>query len=867
VLGRLSISQKLIAVVVAPLLVLVALTASGFTVFQRVKVNGPEFNLISQNDALIADILPPPNYLIELHYVATQMVRGDVTQFDTLLARATELEKQYNERIAFWQSRDLDPELKSAFLSESVEAGNQYINDFNAKFVPQMQAAYKDGWVPADKRGDFIIVPNEGLSTYENSLVPTYNRHRAAIDKTVALATVRQQALRSDVKSSVSSSLTLLTLLALIGAAASAVLGVFVANAIRKPILQLTNAANKASTEDLPRLVKAAQTADVDEPAPTIDPVRIDSTDELGELARAFSSMQSTAVGLASEQAIVRRNVSENLVNLARRNQTLLGRSLSLLTDLEQNERDPEKLHELFRVDHLTTRMRRNAESLLVLAGADPARTWSEPVDIGDTVRAAVSAIESFDRVDIVGLESGQVKGTAVSDIAHLLAELIENSTAFSAPTTRVAVIGKHRPDGYLLVVTDDGIGMSPEELENANSRIQEFAAFDATPSKVLGLNVVGRLAARHGVEVTLAESATAGIAARIVLPASIMEGLPMMDALAVEAFGYESPELAMELASAESTAHWTNEQATEAPILHTKPERDNGEAAAEVTGDAAPADGGEGPSSNVRELRRNSGGLVRRVRGAQMLDSGPAATADDAEVPAPEQVMASLSNLQRGVRHGADGHPSMGDTEESTSTSGDVDSFMMPEAQVTELEATADTTVDATDELVSASVFDGATLIEAAPVEAETVDANALDTKAVATDEVVAETAEATTHEVTTEAVPSELVWTTDSTNVVAETALTEELSETHSSVVTLEHIQAPVEAAAPAPAPSKKSGNLTKRVRGAQMPDTGPVVDRTLGSDADPDQVRSALSRLQRGVASANAANEGGDDASTDN
>ncbi len=772
-LGRLSISQKLVAVVVAPLLLLAALTGFGFTVFQKVKVNGPEYAKIIDTKDLVADILPPPSYLVETQLIVSQMLRSDSPQFEKYVSDVAKLEAQYNERYKFWSVNLNDSQIDKPFLKDSYAAAQQYFTVYNTKFVPQMREAYKAGWQPKENREDvFVVTNNKGEATFETELNALYDQHRLGIDKTVELALAKQVRLEKDTRSQVSGSLGLLGLLALAGAALSGLLGFSVARAVRTPIVALTKAANKASLEDLPRLVQQSQTADIDAPLPSIEEIQIGGNDELGELARAFNSMQVTAVSLASEQARVRRNVSENLVNLARRNQTLLGRSLSLLTDLEQNERDPDKLHELFRVDHLTTRMRRNAESLLVLAGADQAKTWSEPVEVGDVVRAAVSAIEAFDRVDIVGLDSGKVKGAAVSDVAHLLAELIENSTAFSAPDTRVAVIGKQRPDGYLLVVTDDGIGMNAIELDVSNRRITEFAAFDATPTKVLGLNVIGRLAARHGIEVTLAESATAGIAARIVLPASMVDGLIPMDPTfdPMSEFDALSPSPSTVQASwSAATVDTVNDVSVDAISPTVTPE------------------GGVGAVSNdnVRELRPAPAGLVKRIRGAQLPDTGPIAVADEPMSESrPDEVKSSLSNFQSGLRRGE--------------------------------EADLSTSDHAIDELSTAGLWDGSLTDESSLQSAGVTDFLS-DHGSVAT---------------------------------LAEPVVDTELEAIAEPLVAEKTVVA-----------EKTKGGLTRRVRGAQMPDTGPEADRTLGVDNDPEHVRSTLGSLQRGMASAAAATETGD------
>jgi signal transduction histidine kinase len=633
VLRRLSLTKKLALAVAVPLMLFVLSSVITQRFVNQVKVTGPEYAKVVDAKDLVADILPPPNYIVEAHLSAAQMLRADEATFTEKKELVTQLKKDYETRIAVWKSKNLTPQIKKTFLNESTEPAQQYYVALFENFIPALESAYQSGYTPGGETS-FVVDSNYEAASeiFATQLEPLYVKHRAAIVETVKLSVAEQAKTEKNAASTVTSGTRLVLLITVLGALAAAFVGASIARAIRRPVLKLTEAANRAATEDLPRLVAQAQSTtdgELDQ-VPTVD---VDSADELGELAKAFSSMQSTAVDLATQQARVRRNVSENLVNLARRNQALLGRSLALLTKLEQDERDADKLEELFRVDHLTTRMRRNAESLLVLAGAETTRTWSEPVEIGDVVRAAVSAIEAYDRVEIAGLEAVKIKGTSVSDTAHLLAEIVENATAFSAPTTTVAVIGKYRPDGYLIVITDDGIGMSPEELHSANSRIHEIAAFDSTPSKVLGLNVVGRLAARHGIDVSLAESATAGIAARIVLPISMLEGTGMAfspDA-ETEVAPIEAGDLSMAHSSAASAAVWDYQQ--DAPASGAASEPIHPE------------------PSNVRELR--PAGLSRRVRGAQMPDTGPEADDEAVVAPNPEDVMGTLASLQTGVERG----------------------------------------------------------------------------------------------------------------------------------------------------------------------------------------------------------------------
>ena len=263
--------------------------------------------------------------------------------------------------------------------------------------------------------------------------------------------------------------------------------------------------------------------ADVDADLPEVDAIPVTSHDEIGELVTAFNLMSSTAVGLVGEQAAARRSIADMFMNLGRRNQKLLNRLLRNLDRLERDEEDPDVLAALYDIDHITTRMRRNAESLLVLAGAEQSRSFNKPAAVGDVVRAALAEVENFQRVNVIGDGHQLLTGECVADVAHLIAELLENGLAFSPPETMVQVTTRMTPRGYIVVVTDNGVGMSPDKLAESNQRIASALSKEETPSKFLGLFVVGRLAARRGIAVELFESPTGGVTARVTLPASAL--------------------------------------------------------------------------------------------------------------------------------------------------------------------------------------------------------------------------------------------------------------------------------------------------------------------------------------------------------
>ena len=315
-------------------------------------------------------------------------------------------------------------------------------------------------------------------------------------------------------------------LLALSAAAFAIASAVVLSRAITRPLRRLAIAAHEVADEQLPSLVEALRNPSEDGSVamPHMTPVERTSKDEVGDLAEAFASIQETAVSVAVEQSnLLRKGIGELFVNLARRNQSLLDRQIGFLDQLEAAETDPDALENLFKLDHLATRMRRNAESLLVLAGIEAPRRWGKPVALGDVVRAAVGEVEDYSRVHVAALDDVYVLGNAAADVAHLLSELLDNATQFSAPGTRVEVIGRRKGGGYLLSVSDLGIGMTPPQLAESNELLAHPPVTGLTLSRSLGFIVVGRLAKRYGITVELTSAAVGGLTALVDLPPSLL--------------------------------------------------------------------------------------------------------------------------------------------------------------------------------------------------------------------------------------------------------------------------------------------------------------------------------------------------------
>src|SRR5690606_13073207 len=241
-------------------------------------------------------------------------------------------------------------------------------------------------------------------------------------------------------------------------------------------------------------------------PSIDLDPISIESSDEIGQLAAAFNDVNRTTIDVAREQAALRGSIAEMFVNVARRDQVLLNRQLAFLDDLERSEEDPSTLSNLFRLAHLATRMRRNAESLLVLAGIDAGRRVRQPMPVSDVIRTASSEIELYDRVRLNLVVDPMMLGHNALNAAHLLAELLENATMFSEPHTPVEVTTARDEQFVTVVVRDHGLGMNPEEIAEANRKVNSRSASDAVGAQRLGLYVVGRLSDRLGAQVTFGQ-------------------------------------------------------------------------------------------------------------------------------------------------------------------------------------------------------------------------------------------------------------------------------------------------------------------------------------------------------------------------
>lgn len=299
-------------------------------------------------------------------------------------------------------------------------------------------------------------------------------------------------------------------------------LSVRVGRALIRDLRQLRLDAHEASGVRLPsvmRRLSAGEQVDVETEVPRLEFDR----NEIGEVGQALNTLQRAAVEAAVKQAELRAGVSEVFVNLARRSQVLLHKQLTLLDTMERRTEDTDELADLFRLDHLTTRMRRHAEGLVILSGAAPSRQWRKPVQLMDVVRAAVAEVEDYERIEVRRLPRVAVTGPAVADLTHLVAELLENATVFSPPHTAVQVLGERVANGFTLEIHDRGLGMAADALLDANLRLAETPEFELSDTDRLGLFVVSRLAQRQNVRVSLQPSPYGGTTAVVFIPDSLL--------------------------------------------------------------------------------------------------------------------------------------------------------------------------------------------------------------------------------------------------------------------------------------------------------------------------------------------------------
>lgn len=633
--------------IAVPLLALIAFAALGFIALQRASVRGDEYKALKQAEDLRASTAPPPASLLEAWAIVNHIgvlgatIEGftpaGMAAINIQLANLDAAQARFEASINYWRQQNLDERVDIRLVQMGGDQGEKFFQQVNNELKPAIAAKGPQNVIKVIK-----------------SMEWRYNLEQTGVMRALAWAepevTARENSTDEYVgriilfAGAATLSLLVLTLM----------LSVLVRRSIVRPIRRLAAQAKSVATKDLPEVVQAVQHLPADTPVPHLATFDIDTSDEIAELGASFNSVQDAAVDLAAEQAIARRIVSENLVNIARRNQNLLGRTLGFISTLEQGERNPEALDNLFRLDHLTTRMRRNAQSLLVLAGAEPTRRWAPAVAIGDVVRAALSEVENYGQVELADLGDIGVQGQVASEVAHLLAELLENATSFSPPTSAVTVVGRAVPDGHQLAIFDYGLGMMPDELADANRRLNQVSSFDRESNKMLGFQVVARLAARHDIKVMLTTTPGGnGVTAIVRLPKAILEvvaapgtSAPVVDVPAMAQRLSEPLPLTVSVGVThvlEQPTQMTDEALWEA--------MKGPETAPVGAGLAAPSPAPVASNGlpMPEPLLTTHSGLPKRVRGAQMPELG-STPMEDAPPRAADEVRETLASLQRGV-------------------------------------------------------------------------------------------------------------------------------------------------------------------------------------------------------------------------
>jgi signal transduction histidine kinase len=515
---------------------------------------------------------------------------------------------------------------------------------------------------------------------------------RAAVDPVVSELrdlerelTTSTVALAGQARAGVLTRLGLAGGLGLIAVIASIIISITTARSLTRQLERLRTAALDLARHRLPRVVeriRLGERVDVAAEAPPLP----GGTDEIGMVADAFNTVQHTAIEVAVEQAELRRGVRDVFLNLARRTQALVHRQLTVLDGMERRVTNPEDLADLFRVDHLATRMRRNAENLIVLSGAMPGRGWRHPVPVIDVIRGATAEVEDYSRVTVLPIGPAGLVGRAVGDVIHLLAELIENATSFSPPETVVQVSAQMTAKGYTIEVEDRGLGMIEEDLAAANEQVANPPEFNLSSTARLGLYVVGRLAARHGIRVSLRESPYGGTTAIVLIPVHLVVGPPEPEPVALPGSGPAAIGAGSEGAGRTSTGLLVRGRPRSAeavglpavdPIVIEPAATEPVPTAIEPAGSGPTVcePVGTGPVAPAPVTDYTAQGLPRRVRQANLaepLRTAPAEMpAETPEEPAdspggrsPEQLRAMMSSFQRGTRRGRSDAAEEGSTD-----------------------------------------------------------------------------------------------------------------------------------------------------------------------------------------------------------
>ncbi|WP_329378884.1 nitrate- and nitrite sensing domain-containing protein [Streptomyces sp. NBC_01351] len=488
-------------------------------------------------------------YAIQLSKAANSLQRSVGTHL--LVRPSTDENVRKSQLIAFSSYAYLEEIAIGEYVAAGTEEDVNRLKEVMAEKSKAGEARLAEAKAKAEQTGTKFVVPPLGangspLAGMTDAIAGGADKKKLAEGGTTPLAwqaaatakfdgydTVEKELLDKAIKDAVSVSEEARNeaitngAIVVVALLAAFILAGLMARQMGRAMRRLRSAAFDIAEQRLPSLVDQLSRTDPGKVDTRVHPIPIDSADEIGEVARAFDQVHREAVRLAAEQALLRGNVNAIFTNLSMRNQSLIEGQLTLITDLENNEADPDQLENLFRLDHLATRMRRNGENLLILAGEEPGRRWDQPVPLVDVLRAASSEVEQYERIELSGVSDAEIHGQAVTDLVHLLAELLENATTFSSPQTKVRVNATRLPDGRVMVeIHDKGIGLTAEDFADINHKLANPPTVDAAISQRMGLFVVGRLADRHSIRVQLRPSGeAAGTTSLVMLPDAITHG------------------------------------------------------------------------------------------------------------------------------------------------------------------------------------------------------------------------------------------------------------------------------------------------------------------------------------------------------
>ena len=496
----------------------------------------PLFSAVFQYDVLITDLLAIRDSAAQL---AGQSDLGDRMRVAASVSQAKEqLSKERIVVLRALNDKTMTPTMRNSFIGSQTAMGqaltayNQVANDAEITLLNQ-KVAGADIREAAKYQGDLNALtgtdmPNTFDAAQWNNAMIGYSDRLRDVEATLDRGVIKKAtAIHDNVQRQVLvQAATLLAVLLL-----SMLFAWLLARSMARALRELRHGALAVAHHGLPQAVARLRDPSVNTSqspqqiaAQIAEPLPVRSRDEFGQVTEAFNAVHLEAVRTAAEQAALRASVATMFVNLARRSQILVDRLIGHLDRLERGEEDPDRLSELFQLDHLATRMRRNDENLLVLAGADSTRVQRDPASLIDVLRAAQSEVEHYTRIEFGMIDRDiEIGAHAVNDMVHLIAELLDNATAFSPPDSHVLVEARRTGDRAVLMVEDRGIGVAPDQLAELNERLAKPPAVDVTVSRMMGLVVVARLAARHTVQVLLRPGRERGTVAEVSLPASVL--------------------------------------------------------------------------------------------------------------------------------------------------------------------------------------------------------------------------------------------------------------------------------------------------------------------------------------------------------